>query len=61
MIEMGLIYPPVSAILETELRAAARVAAVVFERGLASVSAPKEDLESFIRSRAYVPSYRSLV
>ena len=59
-IAVGLIYPPVSAILATELHAAARVAEVAFARGLASVERPK-DLEGYIASRAYVPSYRSLL
>jgi malate dehydrogenase (oxaloacetate-decarboxylating)(NADP+) len=60
-LEMGLIYPPVSAILRTELHAAARVAAVVFESGLASVARPSGDLAAFVSSLAYVPRYRSLV
>jgi len=57
----GLIYPPVSAILRTELHAAARVAEVAFASGLATVSRPKEDLDTFVGSLAYIPRYRSLV
>ena len=60
-VAMGLIYPPVSAILETELRAAAKVAQVIFDRGFATVERPSGDLEAWIRTHAYVPSYRSLV
>ena len=60
-VAMGLIYPPVSAILETELRAAAKVAQVIFDRDFATVERPSGDLEAWIRSHAYVPSYRSLV
>jgi malate dehydrogenase (oxaloacetate-decarboxylating)(NADP+) len=59
-IAVGLVYPPVSGILETELRVAARVAAVIFDRGLASVERPS-DILAFIRAQAYVPRYRSLV
>src|SRR5205823_2669803 len=59
-IAVGLVYPPVSAILETELRVAARVAEVIFERGLARVERPT-DIHAFIREKAYVPRYRSLV
>jgi malate dehydrogenase (oxaloacetate-decarboxylating)(NADP+) len=59
-IAVGLVYPPVSAILETELRAAARVAEVIFEAGLARVERPA-DILAFIREKAYVPRYRSLV
>jgi len=60
-VSVGLIYPPVSTILETELRAAAKVAHVIFERGLATVERPSGNLEAWIRGHAYVPSYRSLV
>jgi len=60
-VSVGLIYPPVSTILETELRAAAKVADVIFERGLATVERPSGNLEAWIRGHAYVPSYRSLV
>jgi malate dehydrogenase (oxaloacetate-decarboxylating)(NADP+) len=60
-IAMGLIYPPVSAILETELRAAAKVAQVIFDRGLATVERPPGDLEGWLRAYLYIPSYRSLV
>ena len=59
-IAMGLVYPPVSGILETELRVAARVAEVIFDRGLARVERPS-DILAFIRGKAYVPRYQSLV
>jgi malate dehydrogenase (oxaloacetate-decarboxylating)(NADP+) len=59
-IAVGLVYPPVSGILETELRVAARVAEVIFDRGLARVKRPA-DILAFIRAQAYVPRYRSLV
>src|SRR5580658_859994 len=45
-LEVGLIYPPQSSILETELYAAERVAEVVFARGLARVPRPA-DLHDF--------------
>jgi malate dehydrogenase (oxaloacetate-decarboxylating)(NADP+) len=60
-LENGRIYPPVSAILPTELHAATRAAEVVFDRGLASVPRPSGDLETFVRAHAYVPRYRSLI
>jgi malate dehydrogenase (oxaloacetate-decarboxylating)(NADP+) len=56
----GLLYPPQSNILETEIRVAARVAQVVFDRNLARVARPA-DCEAFIRSHVYKPEYRSLV
>jgi len=55
----GLLYPPQSDILETELRAAARVAKVVFDSDLARVERPR-DMESFIRGHAYSPRYPTL-
>src|SRR5438309_1607919 len=59
-IAVGLVYPPVSGILETELRVAARVAEVIFDSGLARVERPV-DILAFIREQAYVPRYQSLV
>jgi malate dehydrogenase (oxaloacetate-decarboxylating)(NADP+) len=56
----GLIYPPQSDILKTEIHAAQRVAEVVFARGLAGVAKPA-NLQSFIQSQVYKPEYRSLV
>jgi malate dehydrogenase (oxaloacetate-decarboxylating)(NADP+) len=60
-LDNGLIYPPVSAILATELHAARRVAEVVFERGLATVPRPSGDLDAYIAAQAYTPRYGSLV
>ncbi len=57
-LEVGLIYPPQAELLETELHAAERVAEVVLRRGLAGIETPR-DLRSFIRAKAYRPSYRS--
>lgn len=54
--EEGLLYPPQSEILETEIRTAARVAKLIFDSGLARVERPK-DLEAFIRSHVYAPQY----
>jgi len=59
-IAVGLVYPPVSSIFETELRVAARVAEVIFDRKLAGVERPA-DVLGFIRAHAYVPRYQSLV
>ena len=56
----GLIYPPQSAILKTEVHAAVRVAEIIFARGLAGVKEPKE-LGAFIESQVYKPEYPSLI
>jgi malate dehydrogenase (oxaloacetate-decarboxylating)(NADP+) len=53
---MGLIYPPQSRILEASLHVAERIAAAIFEEGLAGVPRP-DDIGAFVRSRAYRPVY----
>src|SRR6202030_627625 len=45
----GLLYPPQSHILETEIKVAARVAKVVFDSELARIARPA-DYEAFIRN-----------
>jgi malate dehydrogenase (oxaloacetate-decarboxylating)(NADP+) len=52
----GMLYPPQANILESELATAAKVAELIFSRGLARVDAPK-DVAAFIRSHAYQPKY----
>jgi len=59
-LKQGLLYPPQSDILETEIKVAARAAKVVFDSNLARVARPA-DYEAFIRSHIYEPEYRSLV
>jgi len=58
-LDVGLIYPPQSTILNTELYAAERVAEVIFASNLATVPAPK-DIPTFVRSQTYKPEYRPL-
>src|SRR5580704_2797983 len=58
--DVGLIYPPQSAILDTELHAAQRVAEVIFARNLARVDRPA-NVEAFIRQHLYKPEYQTLV
>jgi malate dehydrogenase (oxaloacetate-decarboxylating)(NADP+) len=52
----GLIYPPQSAILDASLHVAERVAAYIFDNGLARVPRPS-DIGALIRARAYRPVY----
>jgi len=59
-LQSGLVYPPQSAIFETEMHVARRIAEVIFARGLASVKEPS-DLGTFIRSQVYRPEYRSIL
>jgi malate dehydrogenase (oxaloacetate-decarboxylating)(NADP+) len=61
LLQQGLLYPPQSNILESETQTAARVAKLVFDSGLARVSAPLTDMVSFIRQHAYTPEYKQVV
>ncbi len=60
MLEQGLLYPPQSNILETEIQTAARVAKLVFDSALARVDRP-DDMVAFIRQHVYKPEYQKLV
>jgi malate dehydrogenase (oxaloacetate-decarboxylating)(NADP+) len=59
-LKQGLLYPPQSNILETEIKTAGRVAKLVFDSGLARVDRPA-DMEAFIRSHVYKPDYKKLM
>lgn len=59
-LEAGLIYPPQSAMLKTEVYVANCIAKVIFERGLARVKEPQE-LGAFIESQIYRAEYGSLI
>lgn len=58
-LDVGLIYPPQSGILKTEVRVARHVAEVIFRHGLARVQEPK-DLDAFIESHVYKPEYPAI-
>jgi malate dehydrogenase (oxaloacetate-decarboxylating)(NADP+) len=60
LLKQGLIYPPQSNILETEIQTAIRVAKLVFDSELARVDRPA-DIETFIRKHVYKPEYKTLV
>ena len=55
-LSVGLIYPPQSRILEASLHVAERLAAYIFDNGLARVPRP-DDIGALIRARAYRPVY----
>src|SRR6204780_1276226 len=59
-LDIGLIYPPQSTILDTELYAAERVAEVIFARKLARAERPAS-IEEFIRQKVYKPKYQTAV
>ena len=52
----GLIYPPQSRIFDASLHVAERVAAYIFDQGLARVPRP-DDVGALIRAKAYTPVY----
>ena len=52
----GLIYPPQSHILNASLHVAERIAAYIFDQGLARVPQP-DDVSALIHARAYRPVY----
>jgi malate dehydrogenase (oxaloacetate-decarboxylating)(NADP+) len=55
-LDSGLLYPPQSNILETEMHAAVCVAEAIFKRNLAGVKKPA-DMAAFIASHMYKPEY----
>jgi len=59
-LKLGMLFPPQSNILETEIKTAVRVARLVFEKGLAGVERPP-DCEALIRGHLYKPEYRGLL
>ena len=52
----GLIYPPHERIFDSSLHVAERVAACIFDQGLARVTRP-DDVGALIRDRVYRPVY----
>ncbi len=55
----GMLFPPQSNVLETEVRTAERVARVAFDRNLAQVDRPK-DIAAWLRAMLYKPEYRKV-
>ena len=53
-LDEGLLYPPQTDILQTEVRTAIRVCEVIFDRGLAGVERP-QDITAFVHSQLYNP------
>jgi len=59
-LDSGLLYPLQSNILDTEIKAAVRVAETIFERKLAGVAKPA-DTAAFIRSHVYDGEYQKAI
>ena len=58
-LELGMLFPPQTNILEVEIKTAARVAKMVFDSNLACVERPA-DYEAFIRGHVYDPESADL-
>jgi malate dehydrogenase (oxaloacetate-decarboxylating)(NADP+) len=58
-LDAGLLYPPQSNILPTEVAVAVKVAETIFARGLAGVKKPA-DVRKFVEGQLYKPEYTSL-
>jgi malate dehydrogenase (oxaloacetate-decarboxylating)(NADP+) len=58
-LDVGLLYPPQSTILPTEVAVAVKVAEAIFARGLAGVEKPA-DVRRFVEAQLYKPEYTSL-
>jgi malate dehydrogenase (oxaloacetate-decarboxylating)(NADP+) len=58
-LNLGMLFPPQSNILEVEIQTAARVAKLVFDAGLARVDR-SADMEEFIRRHLYKSEYQTL-
>jgi len=55
--ECGLIYPKVDDILQVSLNVAEKIAAHIFDNGLAGVEKPA-DIMAFLKHKMYVPDYK---
>jgi malate dehydrogenase (oxaloacetate-decarboxylating)(NADP+) len=55
-LSVGLIYPPQSHIFEASVHVAERIAAYIFDKGLARATRPK-DISALIRAKVYRPAY----
>jgi malate dehydrogenase (oxaloacetate-decarboxylating)(NADP+) len=58
-LDSGLLYPPQSNILPTEVAVAVQVSETIFARGLAGVDKPR-DVRGFVEGQLYKPEYTSL-
>jgi malate dehydrogenase (oxaloacetate-decarboxylating)(NADP+) len=57
-LDVGLLYPPQSDILKTEITAAVEVTKVIFERSLAGAGVEKpKDVHAFLEGQLYRPEY----
>jgi malate dehydrogenase (oxaloacetate-decarboxylating)(NADP+) len=55
--QQGMLFPPLSNVLGTEVTTAAHVAQFIFSKGLARVRRPKGDILEWITGQLYNPAY----
>ena len=55
-LDSGLLYPPQTSILNTEIATAEQVCKVIFDRGLAGEERPG-DISAFVEAQLYTPEY----
>lgn len=61
-LDSGLVYPPQTDILQTEINTAIKVVEIVFERGLEGAGVQKpSDVRAFVEAQLYAPEYTNLV
>jgi malate dehydrogenase (oxaloacetate-decarboxylating)(NADP+) len=58
-LDSGLLYPPQTDILKTEITTAVKVCEVIFDRGLAGIDKPG-DVRVFVEAQLYKPEYPRL-
>jgi malate dehydrogenase (oxaloacetate-decarboxylating)(NADP+) len=56
MRKSGLIYPPISEILNVSFNVAVKIAEYIFDNGLAGIKRPESIIE-FMKSKVYYPAY----
>jgi malate dehydrogenase (oxaloacetate-decarboxylating)(NADP+) len=61
-LKMGLLFPPPTNILETEVQTAEHLAAVIFERNLARINPPPNgDINNWLQRMLFKPEYTTLL
>ena len=55
-LDVGLVYPPLRTILQSEIAVAIEVAKLIFAEGFARVPEPA-DIDAFVRSKVYDPAF----
>ncbi|MBV9668746.1 MAG: NAD-dependent malic enzyme [Nitrososphaeraceae archaeon] len=60
-LKMGMLFPPQSNVLDTEVHTAERVVELVFEHSLARVNSQPKDISAWLRAMLYKPEYTAFI